>query len=441
MRQPNYAVYTRELYRLATAMTAQGRAPVRLEAQAALNGQASEQLRSLVPLERRRGMGAFFTTGDVRVRFEALLEVAPVGSVRYWDPACGAGDLLLAAAARLPIGAGLPETLKLWGAALRGSDLEPTFVETAKLRLFIAAALAHWGESAEGVDVDRGLRAFRGLRVEDGFSALRRTRGFRGHILMNPPYGAIRAELGCDWSSGLTSQAAMFALAAVRGLAVGGNFSAILPDVLRSGSRYEVWRARMGEVLAADQIAPYGQFDQYTDVDVFLMAGTRRHRSDGKGHGASSWWPELLAKQRAGDAFEIGVGPVVDNRSPHAGPNVPFLTARGLPPSGVMGTPSRTRQFAGRLTQPPFVALRRTSRPGQGRGGSTRAAGVVVTGDVPVAVDNHIITARPLSGREMDCLALLKVLDSEEVNDWLDQRIRCRHLTVGIVRDLPWPVE
>lgn len=442
MSLSGYGFYTRELLSLARQVTSSSGTQGGSDAHAALNGQASAQLRRLVPLSQRRDMGAFFTSGDVRHRFASLLEdnTKQAAHTKYWDPACGAGDLLLAAAAALPVRATLRETLSLWGSTLRGSDVEPDFVEAARLRLFIAAALRHSEAKAKAdVDVDRGVRAFRSLRVEDGLAALRRTRGFRGHLLMNPPYGSVLADRDCDWAQGSTSQAAFFALDGVRALAVGSGFSAILPDVLRSGSRYEDWRSRMDATVITHEITPYGRFDPYTDVDVFLVSGIRRHRNSPSNGPTSRWWQEMAAEGRLGDYFAVNVGPVVDNRSPHSGPVVPFLTARDLPASGVTGAPSRRRQFEGRLTQPPFVALRRTSRPGQGRGGSTRAAGVMITGDSPIAVDNHVITAKPHSGAEMDCLGLLKVLDDPETNEWLDQRIRCRHLTVGVVRAFPWP--
>lgn len=61
-----------------------------------------------------------------------------------------------------------------------------------------------------------------------------------------------------------------------------------------------------------------------------------------------------------------------------------------------------------------------------------------MTGVQPLAVDNHLITAKPQNGGEVECKRLLEVLESPEVSRWLDERIRCRHLTVGVVRSLPW---
>lgn len=63
---------------------------------------------------------------------------------------------------------------------------------------------------------------------------------------------------------------------------------------------------------------------------------------------------------------------------------------------------------------------------------------MLIEGEQPVAVDNHLIVAEPLTGGVARCRELLKVLDGPKVVHWLDERIRCRHLTVTVVRSLPW---
>jgi hypothetical protein len=204
---------------------------------------------------------------------------------------------------------------------------------------------------------------------------------------------------------------------------------------LRSGSRYRAWRGETESLLDIEDVIPMGRFDRHTDVDVFLLSGTRR-RAGAPTTGPAGWWQELDADVRLDEIFDIRVGPVVDNRDPHDGPLVPFLTARSMLTEGVMGEPVQRRAFAGRLLKPPFVAVRRTSRPGDSP--ASRARGVLVTGVNPIAVDNHVITLKPLSGSERECAEVLDVLASERIACWLDNRIRCRHLTVGVLRSLPW---
>lgn len=434
-------MFTDQLRLLASDVARGAWGRVEQDVHAALNGQAAERLRALVPLQVRREEGAFFSGGEVRSRFAELISGCEAGgrAAAYWDPTCGAGDLLLAAAAQLPTGPTLGHTLRLWGSALRGEDLQSPFVEVARLRLFLAAAARHGGESGRsGIKLDDGLRAFRRVRVADGLASLRSASGYQGHMLLNPPYGSVSASGDCDWATGSVSQAAVFVLAGVQALGLGQRVSAILPDVLRSGARYETWRGRLEGALSVKRVDLYGQFDAHTDIDVFLLDGARRRRLKTPAP-SGLWWPAPIAEARVEEAFEIKVGPVVDNRDPHHGPEAPFLTARDLAEVEAGRATGRTRQFAGRLVTPPFVAIRRTSRPGLGTGGGARAAGVLVTGRTPVAVDNHLITAKPKSGGVKECRRLLKVLSSEEVCEWLDQRIRCRHLTVGVVRALPWP--
>ncbi|MFD4787477.1 hypothetical protein ACFWN1_10540 [Streptomyces sp. NPDC058459] len=438
-----YDTYARQLGLLA-AEASRGRwERIADDVHAALNGQAASMLRTLVPRQVRRETGSFFTTGAVREAFEQSL--LPIGAQRYrqtfWDPTCGAGDLLLAAAARLPLAATPARTLTDWSRRLRGHDLQEPYVAAARMRLLLALLERHRQAGSDApIAPGRVVGAFPLIQGGNGLQELQ-SRGtsarFRGHILLNPPYGTAEVAPSCHWSSGSTSLAATFTAAAAAALRGGGRLTAVLPDVLRSGSRYRAWREELTGLLAVEQIKPHGMFDIHTDVDVFLFSAVRRHR----GHaGAVSWWPEPQAttERTLEDLFDIRVGPVVDNRDPRTGPQVPYLTARDLPAEGEMGLPQRVRNFPKRLIVPPFVVMRRTSRPGQGSKGGSRGAGVLVVGDEPVAVDNHLIVASPKSAGIDSCRELLKVLERPETAKWLDERIRCRHLTVTAIRALPW---
>ncbi|MEU4297458.1 hypothetical protein [Kitasatospora aureofaciens] len=436
MRTASYDRYVRELALLAGDVASGRWAPVADDVHHALNGQAAGQLRELVPRPVRREIGAFFTGGELRASFAGL-----VGSRSrmgpFLDPTSGAGDLLLAASFSLPIEDTFEATVARWGRLLQGHDLEESFVQGARLRLVLAAAARH-ASLAEGpgrltVPLDR---AFPNLAVGDGLSLLQGRRSWGGHVLLNPPFGSVIVGDGCSWSSGRVTQAALFAEAAARSLKIGGVVTAILPDVLRSGSRYAAWRKHIEGMLDIERVVWHGQFDEHTDVDVFVLQGTRKRL--GSGSAQVQWWPEIQAALRVGDRFVVRVGAVVDNRDPLDGRSMPYLTAHDMPTAGEMKTPRRRRRFAGATVLPPFVAIRRTSRPGVGSGGRSRIAGVLVTGKTPIAVDNHIITIRPDSGELRDCRGLLEVLDSPEVGKWLDERIRCRHMTVGVVRSIPW---
>lgn len=430
-----YAVYTEHLAMLVKDVSRGAWAPVTQDVDNALNGQAAERLRTLVPRQIRREYGVFFSTGPVRDRFASMLAPALAMPHGYYDPTCGAGDLLLAAAENLPLLETPTRTLAAWSSWLAGTDLHEPFTSAARSRLTLAAFARH-RHRGDRIRVSQAAleRSFPDISAGDGLAGLQNGLAAGRHVLLNPPFGAVQVDRSCSWSSGKTSMAALFAAEAV---GAARRLTAILPDVLRSGSRYRLWRELMAQHLGPTSIEPYGLFDQHTDIDVFLLDG---HARAGNVVDEPSWWPGRPADAATlADFFEIRVGPVVDNRDPETGPLAPFLTARNIPAKGVaIIRDQRRRRYTGRLFDPPFVVMRRTSRPGQGTGGASRGMGVLVTGDEPVAVDNHLIVAVPMEQGEARCIELLERLSDADLAPWLDERIRCRHLTVAVVKEIPW---
>ncbi len=61
-------------------------------------------------------------------------------------------------------------------------------------------------------------------------------------VIMNPPFGYTSAPDGCYWARGRVNAAAIFVEKAIRDSREGTRIAAILPDVLRSGTRYQRWR-------------------------------------------------------------------------------------------------------------------------------------------------------------------------------------------------------
>ncbi len=92
-------------------------------------------------------------------------------------------------------------------------------------------------------------------------------------------------------------------------------------------------------------------------------------------------------------------------------------------------------RFAGTTYKPPFVAIRRTSKADY----QVRCIGTLVTGSTPIAVENHLLIALPKDKKVGTCQRLLEVVKRDATSAWMNERIRCRHLTVGSVGDLPWP--
>jgi hypothetical protein len=390
---------------------------------AALDGEAGRELRSRVPVTIRRQIGAFFTGSALSKK---LLDIAAFRPNRnYHDPACGMGDLLLAAARRLPVRASLKSTIRFWGEILSGSDIHETFVVGTKIRLVLLARQRH-GDWVTPFDhhlafpkIVRGdgLQEFGGLKPNTT-------------VLLNPPFGFVRST-SYSWGKGKVSRAAVFVSEYLARLPAGGELAAILPDVLRSGSFSQGWRSLVAEIGRVLKVEAHGIFDTQADVDVFLLRVLNKKRPFAQ---AVLWvQPLSFPESVLGDLFEVRVGRVVPYRDPQKGSTVAYIHPRGVPPWEEMRRFSEYRRHAGAPFEPPFVVIRRTSRPGD----RYRATASVISGSQPVAVENHFIVCSPLDRRIETCRDLIQQLKQPGVNEFLDSRIRCRHLTVKAVSEIP----
>ena len=423
-----YSKYVRELRSLVTGVVRDGLTGSEAQLHTALNGGADSALRKLVPLQQRRDLGQFFTGAELRSAVAS--SVAERGFTResvFLDPSCGAGDLLLSIAEGFGVHETLTATVNDWGRHLAGRDLDEGFTEAAKLRLVALAATKC--KILDG-PIDHET-AFPDIRVGDGLSA--QTPYGRAHVIvLNPPFGPTVANRDTDWASGRVSLAAFFLLQAIDRTRPGTKIVAVLPDVLRSGTRYKKWRSLVEDKSTAVTVDLHGRFDDRTDVDVFLLGlvvGSPNPSST-----EVDWWRQGKAVHNVGDFFEVRVGSVVPHRHPKLGPWHPYISSRRLPQGGVFEPSGHHRRFDGTVFKPPFVAVRRTSKPGD----LNRGAGVLITGKRSVAVENHLLVLKPNDGRLESCLALMKVLSRSTSADWLDTRIRCRHLTVSALREVPW---
>lgn len=395
------------------------------KALAALNGQAGTELEKRVSLYSRRRAGAFFTN---HVLADKLLSKIDFGAnPTIYDMACGAGDLLLAAARIIGKKDSLKDTLQCWQRFIHGTDRVGHFVDAARERLLLQARVLHpkdripQKEAFENVSVGDAM-------TEEGLIAK------ATHIVMNPPFVSRKVAADCEWASGKANQAATFVAHSLRHMRVGAQMYAILPEVLRTGTRYRKWRELVAASAQAFTVESAGQFSATADVDVFFLRLTR-----GKGADAQqSAWDEKPVQASASvsleDHFEVSVGPVVPYRDPHEGDVHPFATPQNIAAWKVISEATiPKRRWKGRLIRPPFVVLRRTSRPGD----QYRATASIVSGRQPVAVENHLIVCSPKDGGMRACLDLKNALRAEEVNTHLNKIMRCRHLTVKSVREIP----
>lgn len=398
---------------------------------AALDGGAARALREHVNLEVRRTAGAFFTGADLAHLAWTKISQSIDRHSRILDPACGAGSLLLPAVQSL-VRRGNDCTVI--SQMVRGIDLDPSFAAVAETRLRLAVLSARQG----GPDALRhGTASFPFVQEGDVMHSAAAIKD-ASHILLNPPFNYVNMDSSGGWSSGRTSNAAAIVDSVLRDSSPGTRIVTILPDVLRSGTRYAKWRRHISTHASVDDVDVWGRFDSEANVDVFILTITRddgSHKSEWTVRASSNSEQRLEGRQeQLGHHFEITVGAVVPHRHSESGSERAYVTARSLPLEGVVRKIGTRRRFAGTCHQPPFVLVRRTSSPGQ----RPRARAIVVTGKRPVAVENHLLVLRPLDGEMEACLRAVELLSLPETSDWLDARFRCRHLPIHSLRDLPW---
>lgn len=383
----------------------------------------NEALSASLPTRVRRKAGAFFTNASLAEALAKPFAEDLKGDATVMDPACGAGDLLLAAAKHFKHARDPERRLEEWEERIFGRDLFEEFVLSARLRMF-RASLAR-SRAPDLHNLFLGIQRGCSLTSVDAYTAAT-------HILINPPYTLVRAPDGCEWRTGRVSAAALFMEALAKNATAGTRIGAVLPDVLRSGSGYDKWRSMMGRLLDINSVQIVGRFARWADVDVFLLHGRVRSSS----RRATSTWPTAPARvDRLAEHCGISVGPLVDYRSPKLGPWFPYVSVDNAPAwSHVNASTLGCRRFTGRTERTPFIVVRRTSRAGDAH----RMVACIVTGQRRVAVENHLLILTPKTRTVAECEAIVARLRDPRTTAWLNERIRLRHLTIGAVGDLPW---
>ena len=425
-----FAPYVRQLGQLVRSPLECGGDLGRDSIDGALDGGPSAYLRRSVSQLELRARGVFFTGSGLAQRVVKSIPSEFIIKRVIIDPACGAGDLLLACARRLALGEGLAETLSGWGTRLCGFDVEATFIRAARYRLALLAIQR--GNAPERLSADQLLHHLPRVKVADGIA------GLHGHdepslVIINPPYTLGPAPLTCSWGRGKVSEAAVFLDRCLDIVASDTEIVAILPDVLRTGSRYEKWRIEVEKRANVRSAEIIGRFDKHADVDVFVLRAAKRKISSLRQRFDWRLVPTSDGKT-IGDFFEVHVGPVVPHRHEPIGQWRPYIHARGLPKWKLVASFDRSLRFDGCTFRPPFVVVRRTSSPGD----KSRCTGTIIGGRSEMAVENHLLVLVPRDGRTETCRRLLRILRSARSTDWLNARIRCRHLTVSAIRELPW---
>ena len=324
---------------------------------AALDGGPSFELAKSESLHDRRLMGAFFTDRAVANRMTQHW-CHHVENFQYVDPACGAGDLLLAVAQRLPALDSLKATLRSWGERLVGFDRDHRFISATKARLTLLARQRSpdgWRTSLPCDSIP-----FPNIVVADGLSRTHANYADNVRLLMNPPYAAVQATEHCSWTTGGVCAAAVFLDHWIDRLPLGAEIVALLPDALRSGTRYQRWRDSVESRATVLEINLLMQFSPTVDIDVFSLALRVDHEPQKK----AAWWAEPTGRQTVRDLFHIRVGSVVPHRHAEVGPIRIYATTRDLPVGTEINEITNRRRFSGTVFKGPFLAVRRTLTTG-----------------------------------------------------------------------------
>ncbi|MGY3091294.1 hypothetical protein ACVWYF_004360 [Hymenobacter sp. UYAg731] len=406
----------------------------------ALNGQLSKTLREFVSMPDLLESGAFFTGEPMANQLVASIPAEELASITALDSACGGGNLLLALARRLALAATLTETIDRWGEQLYGMDIHLQFVRATRARLILLATLRGLAEVGPSFfECPKLILAETFPHVVVVENSLEVTWPKVERYLLNPPFNRVPVPAWCRWATGRVSQASLFISKAFEQAEPESIIHAILPDVLRSGSNYNRWRRHVENSSTIELIEPLGQFDDDTHVDVFSLTLIVREQLLIQPTNWVNNAPVVNIAHTVGQLFQVNVGRVVPHRDAEIGTVYPYLDVHNVPAWGTIMAGQDERRFSGTTFTTPFVVVRRTSRANY----PYRAVGTVIEANESanteqVAVENHLIVLRPHSGALADCTALLERLHDQRTNDWLNECIRCRHLTVGSVQSIPW---
>lgn len=398
-----------------------------------INGHANDMVYQLLAREDRRAHGVFFSGSAWARTLVAQLDLEQWS--RFLDPSAGTGDLLLEICKDLPLEGTTAKTIKAWGARIGAIDLRESFLRIAWARIQALAMVRH----EEPIDVSRFKPMPTGFRAGNVFKTPLALRA-KDCLVMNPPYQRTSAGSNSFVGTGMRSAAALHVERVLCSAPANVGIIALVPDVLRSGSSYRSFREALGERMEISSFDGHGSFGWDADVDVAILHGVTREPAKKVPVPVA---PSLTVKpapapKKVADLYVVSVGPVVPHRTEETGKLRGYLTARNSPIWGSIKAPVEKATFDARRQTGPFVVVRRTSSPRD----KQRARATLVLGKGPWLVENHLLIISPRSGTIEDCKRVIDIFKDVRTNEWLNQCIRCRHLTVGAIASVPiWDSE
>ncbi len=383
-------------------------------------------LRECLTIEEMREAGSFFTGQQLATAAVKALHKAITFDSIILDPTCGAGNLLIECSRMLGVEKTLSSTLIKWGKTLWGFDIHESFIESTKLRLVIEALRRGVKNDC---NLDEALSYFTNIRVKDVLTLSKSDVLNVTHAILNPPFSIWSSPNNYYWRKGKINAAGLVFDRLLRIFPKGCYFSAILPDVLRSGSRYAYFRDFCSMKTHAN-CEVWGRFNKKTDVDVFLLYG---YVVEDEKFEKIQWQKSLGNYISLNEKFEVRTGPLVAYRDPEIGPEYAYFHSKNTPSWQTIIESSERRKFKGTAISPPFIIVKRTSSPGD----KFRAAASLINLNELVAVENHMIVIKPRNNSLVECKRLMRILKSQSTNNFLNNRIRLRHLTVQVIKDIP----
>jgi len=382
-------------------------------------------LRKCLNIDEMKEVGSFFTGQRLATKLVSkFLDDIDDNSV-ILDPTCGAGNLLIECSRHLSVMSSLKLTLNRWGHALRGYDIRESFVEATKLRLILEAINRG---AKKDCSLEEAINYFNFVKVCSVMDLHEEDVIGVTHAIMNPPFATWDSPKRDFWRNGKVNSAGIVFEHVLKILPASTNISSILPDVLRSGSRYCYWRDFISNNMTAKSEI-HGRFSVNTDVDVFILYGlVRRKNSD-----EIQWFETFQNEKKLSDEYDVCIGPLVAYRDRQEGDLFPFIHPKTAPAWSKVEKFVEFRRYFGKVFKPPLVVIRRTSSPTD----RFRAIGCIIDGVSSVAIENHMIVVVPKDGSLHKCQKLLELLKSENVNIFLNERIRLRHLTVEVIKNIP----
>lgn len=391
--------------------------------------EGARRLEASLDRDQRRKDGVYFTGSHLAEHVAERVRHLVENGATIADPTCGGGDLLLACLKLFSLEENPSATARVWSERIKGFDLQSGFVDAARLRM---AALVKGLHEDREFSLSALAEEFQGVAQGD-YTERAAELSFTDVIVANPPFGSIPAPPLCEWSTGKTQRAAIYLDQMIENAKPGQNIVAVLPDVLRSGTRYQRWRRSVEARCEVADIYRYGRFGESADIDVFILHVIKREESVELGEDCA--WAAAQGLQSEGklaDSFEVSVGPVVPHRHGNSGAWCYYLDVSVAVPNAEVSVLAK-RRFKGRLFLPPFIVIRRTSSPSDRQ----RIVPTLVLVNGPVAVENHLIVIVPKIGGLVACQLLMNNLRKKGVDAWVNRANGCRHLTKGLVENIP----